>query len=138
MEKKTIKDIKVGDFAFYEKTITEEDVKLFAEVSGDHNPVHLDEEYAKASIFQSRIAHGGLINALFSTVLGTELPGVGTIYLSQESKFIKPVYLNDHIKAIVEALEINEEKNRVVLKTTAYNQNNEAVVVGKAVVMPPR
>lgn len=133
-----IQDIKVGDFAFYEKTITEDDVKLFAEVSGDHNPVHLDDDFAKASIFHKRIVHGGLINALFSTVLGTELPGVGTIYLSQDSKFIRPVYLNDTIKAIVEALEINEEKNRVLLKTTAYNQNNEAVVTGTALVMPPK
>jgi 3-hydroxybutyryl-CoA dehydratase len=133
-----IQDIKVGDFAFYEKTITEDDVKLFAEVSGDHNPVHLDDDFAKASIFHKRIAHGGLINALFSTVLGTEFPGVGTIYLSQDSKFIRPVYLNDTIKAIVEALEINEEKNRVLLKTTAYNQHNEAVVTGTALVMPPK
>lgn len=138
MTRKTIKDIKIGDFAFYEKTITENDVVLFSEVSGDKNPVHLDETFAKESIFHTRIAHGGLINALFSTVLGTELPGLGTIYLQQDSKFIKPVYLNDHIKAIVEAIEINEEKNRVLMKTTAYNQNNEAVVIGTALVMPPR
>lgn len=134
----TIKEIKVGDKAYFEKTITDADVCLFAEVSGDHNPVHLDDTYASKTMFQRRIAHGGLINSLFSTVLGTQLPGEGTIYLSQESKFIKPVYLNDHIKAYVEAEEINEEKNRVKMKTIAYNQNNEAVVVGHAVVMLPR
>lgn len=138
MTSKTIKDIKVGDIAFFEKTITEEDVNRFASVSGDFNPVHLDEAFAAQSIFHHRIVHGGLINALFSTVLGTQLPGVGTIYLQQDSKFIRPVYLNDHIKATVEAEEINEEKNRVLFKTVAYNQNNEAVVVGHALVMPRR
>ncbi|CCV65675.1 MAG: MaoC family dehydratase [Paracholeplasma sp.] len=134
----TIKEIKVGDAAFFEKTITEADVCLFAEVSGDHNPVHLDDTYAAKTMFQKRIAHGGLINSLFSTVLGTQLPGEGTIYLSQESKFIRPVYLNDHIRACVEAEEINEEKNRVRMKTIAYNQHNEAVVVGHAIVMLPK
>lgn len=138
MKKKTIKEIKVGDMAFFEKTITEHDVCLFAEVSGDHNPVHLDDAYASTTMFQKRIAHGGLINSLFSTVLGTQLPGEGTIYLSQDSKFIKPVYLNDVIRAYVEAEVINEEKNRVILKTVAYNQHNEAVVTGHALVMPPR
>ena len=136
MTSKTIKDIKVGDIAFFFFFITEEDVQRFAQVSGDFNPVHLDDTFAKQSIFHNRIAHGGLINALFSTVLGTELPGLGTIYLQQDSRFIKPVYLNDHIKAIVEAEEIYEEKNRILFKTVAYNQNNEAVVVGHALVMP--
>lgn len=138
MKSITIKEIKVGDSAFYEKTITDEDVRLFAKLTGDLNPVHLDESFAKTSIFHQRIAHGGLINALFSTVLGTQFPGVGTIYMSQDSRFVRPVYLNDHITAVVEAIEINEEKNRVLMKTTAYNQNNEAVATGTALVMPPR
>lgn len=138
MKSITIKEIKVGDFAFYEKTITDEDVRLFAKLTGDMNPVHLDEAFAKTSIFGKRVCHGGLVNALFSTVLGTEFPGTGTIYMSQDSRFMKPVYLNDRIKAVVEAIEINEEKNRVVMKTTAYNQHNEVVVTGTAMVMPPR
>ena len=135
---KTIKSLRVGDVAFYEKTITDADVVLFANVTGDKNPVHIDEDYAKKSIFEKRICHGGLVSALFSTVLGTTLPGEGTIYLGQDSKFIKPVYLNDTIKAMVEVSEIIESKNRVILKTTAYNQNGDIVVVGKATVMPPK
>lgn len=94
MNGKTIKDLKVGDTAFFEKTITDADVILFAGVSGDLNPVHIDELYAKTSIFKKRIVHGGLVNALFSTVLGTQLPGNGTIYMGQNSKFLKPVFLD--------------------------------------------
>ena len=138
MNGKTIKDLKVGDTAFFEKTITDADVILFAGVSGDLNPVHIDELYAKTSIFKKRIVHGGLVNALFSTVLGTQLPGNGTIYMGQNSKFLKPVFLGDTIKATVTVGEIIEEKNRVVLNTVAYNQNGDIVVSGTAMVMPPR
>jgi 3-hydroxybutyryl-CoA dehydratase len=135
---KTIKELRVGDAAFFQKTITDADVVLFAGVTGDMNPVHINEVYAKDSIFKQRICHGGLVAALFSTVLGTTLPGYGTIYLGQDSKFVKPVFLNDTIKATVEVVEIIESKNRVILKTTATNQNDEVVVMGIATVMPPR
>ncbi|MCD4827205.1 MAG: MaoC family dehydratase [Acholeplasmataceae bacterium] len=135
---KTIKELRIGDAAFFEKTITDADVILFAGVTGDMNPVHIDEVYAKNSIFKNRICHGGLVSALFSTVLGTTLPGNGTIYLGQNSKFIKPVFLHDTIKAMVEVVEIIESKNRVILKTTATNQHNEVVIIGEATVMPPR
>ncbi len=135
---KKIDEIKIGDTAFFQKTVTDADVKLFAGVSGDLNPVHINDAYAKDSIFKQRVAHGGLINALFSTVLGTQLPGYGTIYMRQDSKFIKPVFLGDTVKAVVTVKEINEEKHRVILETTAYNQNDEPVVVGQATVMPPR
>lgn len=135
---KTIKDICLGESSSFSKTITEADVVLFAGVTGDMNPVHMNDVYAKTSMFKSRICHGGLVSALFSTVLGTSLPGVGTIYLSQESKFIKPVYLNDTITATVEVIEIIESKNRVVLKTTATNQDGDVVITGQALVMPPR
>lgn len=135
---KTIKDICLGESSSFSKTITEADVVLFAGVTGDMNPVHMNDVYAKTSMFKNRICHGGLVSALFSTVLGTSLPGVGTIYLSQESKFIKPVYLNDTITAKVEVTEIIESKNRVVLKTTAINQDGEVVITGQALVMPPR
>lgn len=135
---KSIKDICLGESASFSKTITEADVVLFAGVTGDMNPVHMNDVYAKTSMFKKRICHGGLVSALFSTVLGTNLPGVGTIYLSQESKFIKPVFLNDTITAMVEVVEIIESKNRVVLKTTATNQDGEVVVTGQALVMPPR
>ncbi len=135
---KTIKDICLGETSSFSKTITEADVVLFAGVTGDMNPVHMNDVYAKTSMFKKRICHGGLVSALFSTVLGTSLPGVGTIYLSQESKFIKPVYLNDTITATVEVVEIIESKNRVVLKTIASNQDGEVVITGQALVMPPR
>lgn len=135
---KTIKELRIGDAAFFQKTITDADVVLFAGVTGDMNPVHINEVYAKESMFKKRICHGGLVAALFSTVLGTTLPGYGTIYLGQNSRFVKPVYLNDTIKATVEVVEIIESKNRVILKTTATNQNDEVVVTGEATVMPPR
>jgi len=138
MNGKTISEIRVGDKAVFEKTITEADVILFAGVTGDMNPVHINDVYAKKSMFHGRIAHGGLVAALFSTVLGTQLPGKGTIYMHQDSKFIKPVYIGDTITAEVEVEEIILEKGRVILKTTAVNQNGEACVVGYATVMPPR
>lgn len=136
--KKTISQLQVGDCATYVKTITEKDVGLFAEVSGDFNPVHLDENYASQTMFKKRIAHGGLISSLFSTVLGTELPGEGTIYMEQDSRFIRPVYLYDTITAKVEVDEIDTVKGRVRLKTVALNQKGEPVVTGFALVMPPR
>ncbi|MBU1094081.1 MAG: MaoC family dehydratase [Firmicutes bacterium] len=138
MKGKTIGELTLGDSAYFEKTITDADVLLFAGVSGDMNPVHINDVYAAQSIFKKRIVHGGLVSSLFSTVLGTQLPGMGTIYLQQDSKFIKPVYIQDTVKAVVEVEEINLEKNRVKFKTTAYNQNGEAVVVGYATVMPPK
>src|SRR5690554_5341458 len=89
----TIDKMYVGQYALLEKTVTNNDVHIFAGLSGDMNPVHLDDTYASCSIFQQRIAHGGLIAGLFSTILGTILPGIGTIYLQQDSKFVKPVYI---------------------------------------------
>lgn len=136
--RKTLKELRIGDYATYVKTITEKDVGMFAEVSGDFNPVHLDESYASHTMFKTRIAHGGLISSLFSTVLGTKLPGEGTIYMEQDSRFIRPVYLDDTITATVEVDEIDEVKGRVRFKTIATNQKGEPVVSGFALVMPPR
>lgn len=135
---KTISDLSIGDKDFFQKTFTNADVLLFAGVSGDMNPMHINDAYAKNSIFKQRVVHGGLVNSLFSTVLGTKLPGEGTIYMQQNSKFIKPVFIGDTIKAEVEVTEIIKEKNRVILSTTAYNQNDEKVIVGTAMVMPRR
>lgn len=136
--RKTLSELQVGDFATYVKKITDKDVGLFAEVSGDFNPVHLDDQYAANTMFKRRIAHGGLVSSLFSTVLGTKLPGEGTIYMEQDSRFIRPVYLDDVITAKVEVDEIDEIKGRVRLKTIATNQKGEPVVAGFALVMPPR
>lgn len=135
---KTILKLAVGDFAECKKVLLDKDVVLFSEVSGDKNPVHLDEEYASTTRFKHRIVHGHLVASLFSALLGTELPGQGSIYLGQTIKYLKPVYLNDEIRAVVKVIECDTEKNRVKLETNAYNQNNEMVITGMAEIMPPR
>ncbi|MGD9568060.1 MAG: MaoC family dehydratase [Sedimentibacter sp.] len=134
---KTIDELRIGDTAFFEKTITENDVYLFAGISGDNNPAHINEVYAKDNLFKTRIAHGMLTASLISAVLGTQLPGPGTIYVSQDIRFMAPVLFNDTIKAVVEVIEINLEKNRVKLNTICTNQNNKIVISGHAIVMPP-
>ncbi len=127
----------VGDRASFTKTMTEADVILFAGISGDLNPAHINDVYAKQSMFKGRIVHGMLAGSLISTVLGTQLPGPGTIYLSQDLKFLKPVYLNDTLRATVEILEIRE-KGRTRLKTIVENQENVCVIEGEALVLLPR
>jgi len=134
----TILELDIGDFEEYTKVLTEKDVVLFSEVSGDNNPVHLDEAYASTTRFKHRIVHGHLVASLFSAILGTKLPGQGSIYLGQTIKYLKPVYLNDEIRAVVTVVECDKEKNRVKLETNAYNQNNEMVITGLAEIMPPR
>jgi acyl dehydratase len=106
-------------------------------VTGDHNPIHLDDEYASRSIFKQRVAQGMLQAGLLSGVLGCHFPGVGTIYLSQTLKFIKPVFIEDHITLRLEILEINSEKNNVRLETLITNQKGEVVITGEALVKPP-
>jgi len=122
MRGKTIAELKIGDKAQFQKTITETDVYLFAGISGDNNPVHLNDLEAKKSIFKERIVHGMLTASLISAVLGTKMPGPGTIYLGQNLKFIKPVKFGDTILAEVEVIEIIETKNIVKLSTICYNQ----------------
>lgn len=138
MHGKSIDEIFIGDFEEFEKTITEADVYLFAGISGDFNPVHINGLEASRSIFKGRIVHGILTAGLISTVLGTMLPGVGTIYLSQNLKFTKPVYINDTVKARVEVKTIFKEKNVVVFETICMNQHGETVLEGEATVMPPK
>lgn len=134
---KQIHEIKVGDKAFFQKTITETDVYLYAGITGDINPAHINHEVSKETIFKGRIVHGMLSAGLISAVLGVQLPGPGTIYLGQNLKFTKPVKFGDTIKAEVEVIEKIEEKNRVILNTICYNQNKEIVLKGTATVMPP-
>ena len=136
MKGKTIHQISVGDSATFAKTITDADVKLFAGISGDNNPVHINKEYAKNTMFKDRIAHGMLVASLFSTILGTQLPGEGAIYVGQDLKFTKPVYLEDTITATVTVTEVFVEKNRVVLETIAKNQHGDVVIKGTATLMP--
>ena len=133
----TIKDLTVGQA--YEKSfaVTAELIERFADVTGDHNPIHLDEEYAGKSIFKQRVAQGMLQAGLLSGILGCHFPGVGTIYLSQTLKFIKPVFILDQITLRLTVLEIIGEKNRVRLETLFTNQNGETVITGEALVKPP-
>jgi len=136
-EGKSIHELKVGDSAEISKTITETDITDFAKVTGDFNPVHLDQAYAEKTIFKGRIAHGLLSVGLLSNVLGNILPGHGTIYLSQEVKFLAPVRIGDTITAKVEVMELIPEKNRVKFRTTCINQEGKIVVDGTAWAMPP-
>lgn len=138
MKGKTIKELEIGMEESFQKTITETDVYLYAGITGDLNPAHINEEVAKESMFKGRIAHGMLTAGLVSAVLGMKLPGPGSIYLSQELKFTAPVRYNDTIKATAKVVEIFEEKNRVKLETICTNQNGDVVLKGYALIMPPR
>lgn len=127
--------LEVGKMSSFTKTISETDVYMFAGISGDLNPMHIDDEYAKKTPFRNRIVHGCLVNGLISTVIGMKLPGPGTIYMSQNSSFIKPVYINDTITAKVKVIEcLKEEKGIYKLETNVFNQDNDLVLKGEAVV----
>ncbi len=135
---RSIQELKVGDSSEFSKTVTESVLKHFGEATGDLNPVHFDQAYAEKTPFKGRIAHGMLSLGFISAVFGNILPGPGTIYLSQEIKFIAPVRIGDTITAKIEVTEILAEKNRVKFKTTCVNQSGQEVVTGTAWVMPPR
>ncbi len=126
----------VGQSGEYVKTITETDIYSFAELCGDYNPVHVDKEFAKKSFFGKQVSHGILILSLCSTVIGTIMPGNGTIYLSQNSKFLKHVYIGDTVKAVITIASL-EDNNRAILKTEVFNQYNEVVIAGEAKVILP-
>lgn len=119
-------------------TITEAMIKGFAEATGDNNPIHLDDAYAKGTLFKIRVAHGMLQAGILSGILGMEFPGIGTIYLSQTLKFTKPVFIGDMITFRLKVLEINTEKNRLRLETACTNQEGKSVLTGEALVMPPK
>ncbi len=129
--------LEVGQQARLQRTVEERDIQLFAAVSGDRNPVHLDAEYAAASLFKERIAHGMFSGALISAAIACELPGPGTIYLGQQLKFTRPVKLGDQLTVELEVLE-KLAKGRVRLATRVSNQAGEMVVDGEAEVLAPR
>ena len=135
---KTIDQIKVGDSAEFAKTVSETDIYLYAGITGDFNPAHINEAYAQKTFFKTRIAHGMLTAGFISAILANQLPGPGTIYMKQELKFLAPVRMGDTITAKVEVLEIISEKNRVRLKTTCTNQEGTQVLDGEALVSAPK
>jgi 3-hydroxybutyryl-CoA dehydratase len=133
---KTINEIKVGDSAEFAKTISEADIYLFAGITGDLNPFHVNEEYSKNTFFKGRIAHGMLLAGFISTLVGCHLPGPGAIYVKQDLKFLAPARIGDTITAKATVIEVMAEKNRVILQTTCTNQDGKVVLDGQAVVSP--
>ena len=124
----------VGARATRERTITDADIVRFAEVSGDRNPVHLDEEYAARSPFGRRVAHGFLTGSMISAMIGMDLPGPGSIYLGQTMKFLAPVAIGDTVTVSVEIIGVREDKRILTLRTDATNQDGVLVLTGEAVV----
>jgi len=135
MDGRSFESIKVGDSATFSKTITEADVCAFAGITGDFNPVHIDAEAAKKSMFKQRIAHGMLGAGLISTVLGTKLPGPGTIYLGQEVTFKAPVFFGDTLTVECTVTEKKEGKNILRLSAVIKNQEGKEVITGVSTVM---
>lgn len=131
----TYKEIEVGKVYKKETRVTDEMVRKFAEITGDDNPVHLNEEYAATTIFKKRISHGILVLGLISAVLGREFPGPGTIYLNQNALFRKPVYLDEVITIVIEVLEKIPEKSRLNLSTNVIKDNGELAIDGDALVI---
>lgn len=131
-----LEDLELGMKRDLTKIITDEDIEKFAEVSTDRNPVHLDDDYANATMFKGRIAHGILTAGLISAVIGEQLPGHGTVYLGQTLKFMAPVRPGDEVFVEVEVSEIDPEKRRVKLKTTA-SVGGKDVLRGEATVLAP-
>lgn len=134
----TYNEITIGQTATYSKLIEERDVQLFAAVSGDVNPVHLDAEFAATTQFKTRIAHGMLSGAVISAAIAMELPGPGTIYLGQTLRFRAPVELGDTITVKLEVVDKKDKRNFVTLECKVYNQHDKLVVSGSAEVMAPK
>ncbi len=131
-----IEDMKLGQKARYGQLVTLEQIQRFADASGDHNPVHLDEEFAASTPFQCRIAHGAMSTAFMSTVLGTKLPGQGTVLLGISNKFKAPVKLGEELVAEVEVADIDLEKKRVRFECRCY-VGDKVVTTGDALVIAP-
>lgn len=124
----------IGQKASIEKAFTDEDVRTFANISLDKNPVHLNQDYAEKTMFKGRIVHGFLTGSLISAIIGTILPGEGTIYLNQTLNFRKPVRIGERITATVEIVGIREDKNILTLNTYCENERGEMVIEGSAIV----
>jgi len=127
----------LGDGFSFEKYISANDVKQFADVVGDLNPIHLDEEFAEKTFFKKRIVHGAFLGGLISKILGMDCPGQGTVYISQNSTFKRPVYVDTTVKVEVKITEVITAKRRLILETNVLNENNEVCVAGSALVWIP-
>jgi len=132
-----IEEITLGMKASFSQTITDADIKGFAALSGDKNPVHIDEHYAESSRYKKRIAHGLLTASFFSAIFGTKIPGEGCVYVSQTLNFKRPVYINDTVTAEVTVFEIDLEKRRVLFNTTC-KVKNKVVTDGVAEIFIPQ
>jgi 3-hydroxybutyryl-CoA dehydratase len=126
---------KVGDSASVTKTITEDDIQTFGDLSGDHNPLHFDEEHARRTRFGQPISHGMLTGSLFSPIIAHQLPGEGAIYLSQSLRFVAPVFAGDTITAELTVTRVREDKQIITLEGVARNQQGEVVITGESVVL---
>ena len=138
MNSLTLNEMKMGDEATLVKTFSEAMVMDYARITDDWNPAHTDDTYAAKTVFQRRIVHGMLVGAMYSTIFGCLLPGLGSIYTKQSLKFVKPVYFGDTITAKVTVADRIPEKNRVLFRCESHNQHQEVVVVGEAEIMPPK
>lgn len=133
----TPQEMQVGQCHQTTHRITREMIERFAEATGDFNPIHLDEEFAKETLFGRPVAHGMLLAGILSGVLGTQFPGVGTIYVSQTLRFRRPVFIGDELTLTLRVVERMEGRNRLRIETSFDNQDGETVLTGEAVVIPP-
>ena len=131
-----ITDFNVGMSAEITRSFSANDIRLFSKLSGDINPVHLDEKYASQTIFGSCIVHGALASSIFSTIFANTLPGPGCIYLKSESKFLKPIYLDEEVIFKVEVTDVLEEKKRLIFKTVAITRSTECIVGTAEIFIP--
>lgn len=138
MESYTMRELEIGQSASLTRTITEEDVYVFAEFTEDLNPIHLDEAFAKTTKFGKRIAHGLLVSTMIGSVLGQQLPGNGSVYVSQTLNFKAPVFIDDTITCTLTITGKDVERNRLTLSAVSINQDGVVVLDGVAVILPPK
>ena len=137
IQKRSFNDIQIGDKATFSKTMTESDIFAFSAITGDFNPIHVDAEFAKGSIFKQRVVHGMLTSGLIDTTL-TPLGGAGNIHLSQFVKFTAPVFIGDTVTVTSEVASKDSVKNRITVKSAIANQEGKIVVEGEAIILIPR
>ncbi len=133
----TINDINIGDTASYTRTITEADVYQYAGIIGDYNPIRVNEEFAKNTVYKKRLAHGLLYASFISKIVGTDFPGPGTIHVSQEMNWTKHAYIGDTVTTRLEVTKIDGKTNKVWIDVVCKNQNDEIILTGEGIIMPP-